>query len=295
MKRLADFQRGNNRKTEHAWDEFTSHRQRVMDILLRSPAAASENPTLALLGYGNGNDVELTRLVERFSTVHLVDLDAEAVQASFARSGLADHPRLVMHAPVDLSGILAELERWRASHPLDSIPSPPPQVDVTTAEEMPWLNWAAQSPLPCIRSCEVAASLCVLTQMIDSLVATFGDPSPYLLPAVQAVRLRHLEMLLELTTPRGTAVFVTDVVSSSTAPELATWDEAALPNGLMQLVRARNFFTGANPFAILNQLKTAATLARRIKSIHLAAPWRWQMGSRVYLVTAIVIQRNDIT
>ncbi|MCA9221616.1 MAG: hypothetical protein KDA71_14895 [Planctomycetales bacterium] len=294
MKRLADFQRGNNQKTEHAWDEFASHRQRVMDILLRSPAAASENPALALLGYGNGNDVKLSRLVERFSTVHLVDLDAEAVQASLTRSGLVNHPRLAVNAPVDLSGILSELERWRASHPLNSTSSPPSPVDGTTVEEMPWLNLAAQSPLPFTHSCEVTASLCVLTQMIDSVVATFGDPSPYLLPTVQAVRLRHLEMLLELTSPSGTAVFVTDVVSSSTAPELTTWDETALPDLLMQLVRARNFFTGANPFAILNQLKTTVTLASRIQSIHLVAPWRWQMGSRVYLVTAIVIRRNDL-
>jgi hypothetical protein len=73
---------------------------------------------------------------------------------------------------------------------------------------------------------------------------------PRCVELVMAVRNRHLEIILELLNPRGVGVLVTDFVATETAPELAQLDELLLPRAAAKWIEERNFFTGANPFAI---------------------------------------------
>ena len=83
---------------------YTSHRQHLTDLLLR--ACPKAGGRLALLGAGNGNDVDLQALLSVFGEVHLVDIDRQAIAS--ARGKLAEdlQPKVFFHAPVDLSGLL---------------------------------------------------------------------------------------------------------------------------------------------------------------------------------------------
>src|ERR1700733_9307107 len=74
-KRFADRQIQLNRATEKSADRFAPHRRRGTALALRA-----EGGPAAVLGAGNGNDVDLPALASRFEQVHLVDLDGEALR-----------------------------------------------------------------------------------------------------------------------------------------------------------------------------------------------------------------------
>src|SRR6185295_8518282 len=102
----------NNLTTVQHWDRFASHRTRVTALTL-----ACGGETVALLGAGNCNDVNLPVLAEQFRSIHLVDIDRDAVQRARARQPFEVLRSLSLHAPVDLSGCLGQLARYRTREP----------------------------------------------------------------------------------------------------------------------------------------------------------------------------------
>jgi hypothetical protein len=90
---------------------FAPHRQRLMDLL------AAESGTLLVLGVGNASDLDLPFLCERFSEVHLADLDGAALERARARQPAALQQQLVLHPNVDLSGLLEHLDSWGDAFP----------------------------------------------------------------------------------------------------------------------------------------------------------------------------------
>ena len=107
---------------------FAGHRARLTaEIHARAPAGGAGR--LCLLGAGNAGDVDLEALAADFAEVHLVDIDAEAVARAAARVSPRARGRIVLHAPVDLSGIFGRLDDWSRVAPapaaiVDEAPSP---------------------------------------------------------------------------------------------------------------------------------------------------------------------------
>ena len=85
--------RRRNQETSGNWDLFGSHRQRVTDLLASVGSQTPGPPRrLTVLGAGNSNDVDLTELRAAFTSVCLVDWDADALSEGIARQGLSGDP-----------------------------------------------------------------------------------------------------------------------------------------------------------------------------------------------------------
>ncbi|MGA2501139.1 MAG: hypothetical protein ABSH20_25660, partial [Tepidisphaeraceae bacterium] len=94
-----------------AW--FASHRQRIEALLRRGPKGGR----LCVLGAGNCNDLDLPELAGHFGEIHLVDLDEAAARGATKLLGLTN---VVVHAPVDITGIAAIISTWGMPRPTDA-------------------------------------------------------------------------------------------------------------------------------------------------------------------------------
>ena len=276
-------QRSRNQQTSGNWELFDSHRQRVTDLLAD---AASQAPgphcRLTVLGAGNSNDLDLTRLRAAFVSVCLLDWDAVALSQGIARQGLNGDSAVRAVGGVDLAGIASETRDWA--------PTAPP-----TDQQVERAIVAARSALTVEpQSCEVAASVGLLSQLIDSIGQSLGSSHPRMLELVQAVRHRHLEILTELLVPGGLGVLVCDFVSSETAPQIVSAEDFALPGLLGELIARGNFFTGLNPAVIHSLLTTHDSLRRRVEQVVVLPPWKWNLGPRWYAVFAIRFRRRAV-
>jgi hypothetical protein len=99
--------------------------------------------------------------------------------------------------------------------------------------------------------------------------------------------------MLELLRPGGAALLVSDLVSSLTLPELAESPAPDLKTAMLRALEERNFFSGANPFVLLAELRDSPELAGLVGQAVMAEPWVWrQTGERSYLVYALALSRK---
>jgi hypothetical protein len=264
MNPLVQRQQEHNQQTREGWERFAEHRRRVTELLL---PVTPTGKSLCVLGAGNSNDLDLARLTAAYAEVHLVDLDAEALAAGIQHQRPSQSDRIRSHGGADLSGILQRLAE--------------------NGEIQDSIEAALAAPRPLDESFDTVASVCLLSQLIHSVVLTLGAEHPRFLDVLTAVRLRHLRMMQELLKPGGTAVLVTDVVSSDTCPALVTVSEAQLPALVRQLIESRNFFHGLNPAVIAQLLRSDPQLAPRIEDLQFVPPWRWDLGPRQYAVYVV--------
>ena len=66
-----------------------------------------------MLGAGNCNDLDLAALAAAYRDIHLIDIDPEALQRARERQPEEVAEKLILRAPVDLSGIFDWLPRLR--------------------------------------------------------------------------------------------------------------------------------------------------------------------------------------
>src|SRR5688572_22871597 len=176
---------------------FERHRKKLTALLVER--ARTPGARLCLLGAGNANDVELDTLLEHYAEVHLVDLDPDALSRAAATVNLPHASKLVLHAPVDVSGVLDKLERWSAMQLTPEELMGHPQA---TAKA---LVQATGGPF------DVVASTCILTQIQLAPVTVLGDGHRLFEAVRHTLTVTHLRVLHALTRPGGTALFVTDV------------------------------------------------------------------------------------
>ena len=278
--KISEQQSRYNANTRAQWESFESHRrhntQTICDAKKFLPLVQAE-PTIAILGAGNGNDLELETIANSYSKIHLFDFDPIALEylksSHLGTAPLAE--TVIIEPPVDLSGISASL---------DNLP-----MELTE----PWILKLAdqtrqvKNVLP-DRQFDVVVSTCLTTQLISSIVHSLGDNSPYKNFMMLAIRDGHLKLMDNLIRPGGAGVLVTDFVSSDTLPELANADTAESVLAVARkAIDERNFFTGANPWAIKDAL-AKLIVEDPFGPWSIAPPWRWQIGGkRFYLVTAI--------
>ena len=56
---------------------------------------------------------------------------------------------------------------------------------------------------------------------------------------------------------------------------------------LYQQVALKNFFTGANPYALEALMKNDAALSARVDDVEMLPPWRWNQGGRMLLMSGL--------
>lgn len=274
---FADVHFQRNRVTRDDWATFAPHRSRVTELLIE--AAGGPDAKLCVLGAGNGNDIDLARLLDHYHTITLVDLDPQALRHGLARLSSGEAARIELVAGVDLTGILSKLYR-DAEQPVSN-----QEIDAAVSA-------ARQGcAIPQLSRYDVVASTSVLTQIIDSVVQRVGQNHPRLNELVLAVRDGHLNLIGRLILPDGQAVLITDFVSSDTLPSLRTVPEDQLQQLLASEINQGNFFTGANP-GVLMQRSADPAIVGSAATVKLHPPWRWQMGDRIYGVCAIGIIKN---
>jgi hypothetical protein len=277
MNPLIRQQIDNNVACRDRWDLFRAHRDRVTGLLCGAAPAGR----LCVLGAGNANDLDLAGLLGTYREVHLVDLDADAMALGVARQGLARNPAIHLHGDVDLTGVIGRMTAWSANGDLSD-------------EE---LAACAGRPLSHVRPLlpgpfDVAASTCLLSQIVNCAVRTVGDRHPQFLAALQALRVGHLRLLVDLVAPGGAGLLMTDIVSSDTAPSLASVPDAHLPAVVARLVAERNFFHGVNPAVLVSLFRDDPFLASQAVAVEGLRPWLWDFGPRTYLVCALRFRKR---
>ena len=258
---------------------YAPHRRHVTQLLLADGKFGHSR--LAVLGAGNCNDLDLQSLAGHFTEIHLVDIDGNALNQGVAQQGVVDRRRLVPHAGVDLTGLTDWLSGWNPNSPPDTS-----EVDEVIAGLPAAPAFRLDQPV------DVVISVCLLSQIVESISVSVGEQHPRFLPLVAAVRMQHLRMMADLLRPGGRFLLVSDFVSSGTCPELAQATEEQLPELATRLIGEHNFFTGLNPFVLQSLLSSDPHLSADLEHIHLFRPWLWSFPTRVYAVAALQAVRR---
>ena len=285
-------QRSYNRSSEGNWVSFAAHRREVTARL----AAAGGQPgaSLGVLGAGNCNDLDLLRLAEAYASIHLLDIDAAAMQGGLAHQfatapagaqGLRERIRLV---PCDLTGALEVCHEYAVA---------------PTSGNLGRLR-GALAVLPAVAAgggpFTTVASTCVLSQLVSIFRRAIGEGGAggaELGPVGEFVRLQHLRTLAALAAPGGTAILFADFVSSETEPRMLDAPAAGLAALMERVCREGGCFPGMNP-AGLRRLLGGPSLhgyggaGYWVEAPEGSAPWVWDLGPRSYLVTAITCRRK---
>jgi hypothetical protein len=267
-----------NRSSAAERASFASHRARVTELCERGTEQAGEL-SLCVLGAGNANDLDLERLARGYRSIHLVDLDADALSAAVARESPATQARLVCHAPVDVSGLLGRLERWRRLE--------------CTAEELARRPSEVSAELTAkLGTFDVAVSACLLTQMQRAVVTVLGDDHRLFEAVRFTLTLSHLRTLAALTKPGGRMLLVSDLSATDIAPSIATAADAELPALVSDLVTRGQVFQVAQPDLLRRMTRDDPLLATQIVTSPACEAWRWQNGStQTFLVYALEARR----
>jgi hypothetical protein len=269
-----------NANTREAWEPSANHRAQVTQLLRDAARDLPAPRRLCVLGAGNCNDLALGMLLDSYDEVHLVDLDADSLAAGVARQAPAAVNRIKSHGRMDVTGCLTQLAQ-------DIRPeSAAPERIGTWIERIRNLP-----PFPQPSPFHVVVSLGMLTQIAECALLLVGGPNHVRANELLfALRNHHIRKLLEMTRPGGLALLITDVVSSFTFPNLTILNDAELPNAMYEQVAMKNFFTGANPFALDALVRNDPVLKARVATVEMLTPWRWNQGNRSLLMSGLKIQ-----
>lgn len=266
-----------NQKSLPHFESFTEHRERTTALLLPAP----EDATLCVLGAGNCFDLDLARLVSAYRKVHLVDIDSAALTAARDRLPEPDRARVELHAPVDISGSGAALERW---HAMQVTPEELAEVPARISEA---LCRALPGPF------HTVVSACLASQLLLTTRRVLGERHPLFEAACLVQMLGHLRSLVRLTRPGGRAWLVTDATSHTIAelPVVAPGtDQRPL---LFELERKNRVFNALAPASLAGLVAEDPWLSKQCRPLEPAAAWTWQNGpTDRFLVYAAQLARE---
>lgn len=268
-----------NLQSRTNWDRYAPHRRRQMRLLL----SGRPGGTLAVLGAGNGNDLDLPVLLAHYDRTTLFDLDDAALRFAAAGQGVLDSPGLHLRGGVDVTGVARRVADFaaaaRALHDDDEADALIRDAAVPTAE------------IDAMKY-DLVASTTLLTQIMTLAHRAFPGGGPRLVAFARALRQGHLRRLLSLAAPGGQVIVVSDFVSSDSAPEIAAATEGETSQLAERLLAAGNFLTGSHPLQLLQTLTETPDLAAQIAEQRLVGPWKWDFGARQYLVFAAVLRKK---
>ena len=263
-----------NRETLDFWRLYRSHREAVADLISRTPQPGSAS--LCILGAGNCNDLDLARFTSRFAQVHLVDLDRQAMDKGVQQQSPHAPGRISLHGGIDLTGILKTLATWERHRPKRE----------SIAHCIREARAFAGLPVP--DRFDVVASMCLLSQIIDSVVSMTG-PGAVPLELVRALRQRHLRLLAELLLPGGVGILVTDFAlerGGARQPQTASPPPGSAP------ASPGGDFLGTSPEELCALASNDPILRTQLCQARVSPSWLWRQNPRRTLrVCAIQFQR----
>jgi hypothetical protein len=274
---LIEVHRRYNRNSADLWESFANHRQRVTDLV-----RAAAGPTLAVLGAGNCNDLDLPALAGAFQQIHLADIDADALGRARARQPAEIAERLVVHAPVDLSGALLQLKAFARQLPTRA------QLAALPRDSAEAVRTALPGPF------HTVLSTGLLSQIMHSCRVALGIKHPHLPVVAKALATGHLRAMVQLLRPGGTGVLVTDTATSETAPQFEQWATSAPLPLLERLQKEEKLLSGTEPAPLLSALASDPVIAPLVHPPGLTAPGLWTLGQHTLLVYALVFKRRDV-
>lgn len=272
-------QRASNQSGLPHFDAFRGHREALTRVLSGSGPGGSER--LCVLGAGNAYDLELEQLLTQFAEVHLVDIDAAAVARARARVPEGPRSRLLAHAPLDLSGMFQDIERW------GRMQVTPQELMAAPAAGAKRIAAALPGPF------DVVASTCLLTQLQLTLLQLLGDRHQLFVALREFLTLTHLRTLAALTKPGGRALLITDLCEANVFPPGRPRDDDDLERLMAELVAKGHVIHSSHPELIRVTLDDDPVLKRCFGAAQLSPPWLWQNGpSRRFLVYALTLPRK---
>ena len=259
------------------WELYAAHREVFTRVVLS--ASGSTGGRLCVLGAGKCNDLDLRRLGEAFRELHLVDLEPRLLASAIAREAPELRKRLIPHAPVDLSVVTAKrVSKWQRRSPSSA--------ELAELSDATRQSLLARLPGPF----DVVVSACVLTQLGFALASSFSDQHPLLGPLRLCIARTHLQTLVELAEPSGSALFVSDLASSTHYPLDTLPEGTSLDDVQRDIVAKRAFYHLARPDMVRDLLEEAAP-ERKLTPL---SPWLWSgPQSRSYLVYGFRISPNS--
>lgn len=282
---LRDMQARFNRSTATHWDDFRSHRRHIEDLIFADGVADGlvRSGRLCVLGAGNCNDLDLRRFAEVFAEVHLVDLDAPALEQAVRRQGMDASSKLKLHGGVDLTGVADLLSGWRGRA-------------ATSREIDACVTQAADAPQPDLRPVggfDVVLSPCLLSQLVGYASDALGPEHPRAIDLRLAIRRRHLRLMADLLAPGGAGVLVTDLAVSGMVKNLEHARPGGLPDLLRKLVTQRKVFAGLDPQGMEAALTGDPRVAPLLANVQHVPPWLWRLGPlKTFLVYALRFRRT---
>ncbi|HEY5377762.1 MAG TPA: hypothetical protein VIK01_28975 [Polyangiaceae bacterium] len=273
--RMRQAQREMNRRAPDAWDWYAPHRRRVMDELPR------HSGTLCVFGAGNCADIDLEYLAKRFSEVHLVDLDGEAIERSRDRQSQAVRDRIVLHPNLDLSGFLDRLDAGPENFPQG-------------AELGQSVLLAARGLIQSLgRTFDVTLSTCVLSQLALSYQEAWVVSEATSSSVVAATTALHLATLVGSTRSGGAGFMAFDVLSSDDLPALSDFRErpaTELQAFVESAINQHEIALNPDPASLRAQLSSSG-LGSLLASSRLTLPWLWNIKSAQQLVYGLGFER----
>ena len=259
---------------------YSGHREHLTTRILAGNDSSAEL-SLCILGAGNCYDIDLEKLTSAYQKVHLVDLDEEALLR--AREGVpsALRSRIFCHAPLDLSGMLTRLERWK-------------KLEVTPEELIRHPEGTADAlALQLGATFDVVVSACVMSQMQLSVLNTLGDRHQLFQAVRHTLSVTHLRTLARLIRPGGRGVFAADVVASDHLPIEATASPSEIRSVFDRIVSEGNVIYVSHPGVLRAIALDDPALKRQIELGGIADVWLWRQGpQRTFMVYALDINRR---
>jgi hypothetical protein len=270
-------QRASNESGLPYFEAFSEHR-RQLSALIQQAAPAGR---LCVLGAGNAYDLDLELLLGHFVEVHLVDIDAAALERARERAAAEKRARLFTHAPVDVSGMFHNLERFA-------------RLEVTPQELMSAPGAGAKRVAQSLPGpFDVVVSSCLLTQLQLTLLEVMGEQHRLFGALRELLTLTHLRVLSALAAPGGRALLVTDLCDDTVFPAGRPRDPSDLTPLLQDLVAAGKVIYTAHPEVFKITLQDDPVLSRTFQPAQLSTPWLWQNGpDRRFLVYALELSRK---
>ena len=277
---MVGFHRDLNRETAENWGSFQPHRRRVTDLITAPGARRTDRVAgqLAILGAGNCNDLALDEIAARF------DRRAPGGHRSRgdrARPGNASRRQVAAAAAActrrwTSAGGLAEVGKFR-------------RRTATPAELGALPGAATRAALAAVpERFEAVASTCLLSQLVHGCQQLLGPDHAQIQEIACAVVVAHLRVVAQLLAPGGSALLVTDMVSSDTYPLEELWGQRSPWALVDELETSGNHLSGTTPKFLRRIVNTDPVIAPLAGRVELETPWLWALSEEeTYLVYAM--------
>jgi hypothetical protein len=274
---VLDLQRRCNQASADRWQHFGEHRRRVTEA-----AIEERGGSIAVLGAGNCNDLDLGELARHFDKIHLFDLDRQALLHALAREPAAVAGRTVVHAPVDLSGAIDKMATFRDSRPTDEDLAGLP----TSIVEHVLGAIAARF--------DTVVSTCLLSQLLHGAAIALGADHPDLTALSCVLALAHVRCVATLLAPGGRGVLITDMASSERIPQIAPSSSSDWEGLALRLEREHLSASGTGPSFLRRVLEDDRVITPLLAAPpRTLEPWIWRFGDRLnYLVHGFTFRRR---